>query len=261
MFIPFHSSFDWYDSCCESLSANSSLCVYAFYVSQMLVQAHGAQLLLDGCHNADPHPGNVLVLPDGRLGLIDYGMVGRLPLGDRLQVAKVVVALAENNAEEVARVYAAAGYRAVTTIGRKPHPPAVVHRIATFHLNRIDLSAVNVTPPPATPAPSSITAASGSGSDSSEEEGKQSHAPEYKSIMRVLHNTVETSVPDWVEQSRRLGGLLIGVSNQAGRPMSLANAWAPLARQLLRDHAADADEIIAERHREISAAKEKMIQP
>lgn len=223
----------------------------------MLVQAHGAQLLLDGCHNADPHPGNVLVLPDGRLGLIDYGMVGRLPLGDRLQVAKVVVALAEKNVEEVARLYAAAGYRAVTTLGGKPHPPAVVHRIATFHLNRIDLSVVNVTPPLAASPP----ATSDNNDSSAEEEDKQPQAPEYKSIMRVLHGTVETSVPDWVEQSRRLGGLLIGVSNQAGRPMSLANAWAPLARQLLKEHANDADAIIAERHREVAAAKGEQMLP
>ena len=59
-----------------------------------------------------------------------------------------------------------------------------------------------------------------------------------KSILRVLHGTVEVAVPDWVEQSRRLGGLLIGVANQAGRPISLAKEWEPIARQLLRDHAA-----------------------
>jgi hypothetical protein len=203
---------------------------------ELLVAVHGSQLLLDGCHNADPHPGNVLVLPDGRLGLIDYGMVGRLPLADRLQVAKVVVALADGDADLVARLYAAAGYRAVTTLGGHPQPPAVVHRIATFHLNRIDLSRVNVTPPDATPP----------------------LAAEYKSIMRVLHGTLEVAVPDWVEQSRRLGGLLIGVSNQAGRPVSLAAAWAPMAKQLLRDHAHDADAIIAERHCEQAAARQQL---
>ena len=41
-------------------------------------QVHGTQMLLDGVYNADPHPGNIIVLADGRLGLIDYGMVGRL---------------------------------------------------------------------------------------------------------------------------------------------------------------------------------------
>ena len=32
----------------------------------------------DGFYHADPHPGNFLVLADGRIGLLDAGMVGRL---------------------------------------------------------------------------------------------------------------------------------------------------------------------------------------
>lgn len=38
-----------------------------------------------GLFHADPHPGNLLVLPDGRLGILDFGMVGRLD--DRLREA------------------------------------------------------------------------------------------------------------------------------------------------------------------------------
>jgi ubiquinone biosynthesis protein len=37
-----------------------------------------AQMLIDGRFHADPHPGNVLLLRDGRLGLIDFGAAGRL---------------------------------------------------------------------------------------------------------------------------------------------------------------------------------------
>lgn len=37
-----------------------------------------------------PHPGNVLLLPDGTLGLIDYGMVGRLAPAERQAIARVV---------------------------------------------------------------------------------------------------------------------------------------------------------------------------
>jgi len=36
------------------------------------------QLLEDGFFHADPHPGNMRVLPDGRIGIFDFGMVGRL---------------------------------------------------------------------------------------------------------------------------------------------------------------------------------------
>lgn len=36
------------------------------------------QVLLHGVFHADPHPGNVLLLTDGKLGLLDFGSVGRL---------------------------------------------------------------------------------------------------------------------------------------------------------------------------------------
>jgi len=36
------------------------------------------QLLEDGFFHADPHPGNMRVMPDGRIGIFDFGMVGRL---------------------------------------------------------------------------------------------------------------------------------------------------------------------------------------
>lgn len=34
------------------------------------------QLLEDGFFHADPHPGNIRIMPDGRVGLFDFGMVG-----------------------------------------------------------------------------------------------------------------------------------------------------------------------------------------
>ena len=42
------------------------------------------QIIVDGSFHADPHPGNVMVLRDGRIALIDWGSVGRL---DPLQQA------------------------------------------------------------------------------------------------------------------------------------------------------------------------------
>ena len=43
-----------------------------------LLDAFLGQVLQDGVYHADPHPGNVLVTPDGMLWLIDYGAVGHL---------------------------------------------------------------------------------------------------------------------------------------------------------------------------------------
>ena len=36
------------------------------------------QVLDDGLFHADPHPGNLLVDPDGTIWLLDFGSVGRL---------------------------------------------------------------------------------------------------------------------------------------------------------------------------------------
>lgn len=36
------------------------------------------QLLEDGFFHADPHPGNMRIMDDGRIGIFDFGMVGRL---------------------------------------------------------------------------------------------------------------------------------------------------------------------------------------
>jgi predicted unusual protein kinase regulating ubiquinone biosynthesis (AarF/ABC1/UbiB family) len=56
-------------------------------LAESLLRSSLRQMLVDGRFHADPHPGNVLVLADGRLGLIDFGATGRL---DPLQQASMV---------------------------------------------------------------------------------------------------------------------------------------------------------------------------
>ena len=48
-------------------------------VNRLLIKTYLKQLLEDGFFHADPHPGNLLVMPDGRLAFFDFGMVGRIP--------------------------------------------------------------------------------------------------------------------------------------------------------------------------------------
>lgn len=47
-------------------------------VNRLLVRTYLKQLLEDGFFHADPHPGNLLVMDDGRLAFFDFGMVGRI---------------------------------------------------------------------------------------------------------------------------------------------------------------------------------------
>jgi predicted unusual protein kinase regulating ubiquinone biosynthesis (AarF/ABC1/UbiB family) len=50
-------------------------------VVKLLARTYLKQLLEDGFFHADPHPGNLRVMADGRLAFFDFGMVGRLSMG------------------------------------------------------------------------------------------------------------------------------------------------------------------------------------
>ncbi len=69
------------------------------------------EVLEDGFFHADPHPGNLLVLENGAIGVLDFGMVGHISRQDRLNLARlyaVVVRLdAEGMVEELIRLGAA----------------------------------------------------------------------------------------------------------------------------------------------------------
>ena len=67
----------------------------------------GANLYLemifrDGIYHADPHPGNIFVLPGGVLGLLDFGTVGRLDPKTREEFEEAMLAGADQDAERLA---------------------------------------------------------------------------------------------------------------------------------------------------------------
>ncbi|MBS1812195.1 MAG: AarF/ABC1/UbiB kinase family protein [Acidobacteria bacterium] len=47
-------------------------------VIKLIAKTYLKQLLEDGFFHADPHPGNLRVMPDGRMAFFDFGMVGRI---------------------------------------------------------------------------------------------------------------------------------------------------------------------------------------
>jgi predicted unusual protein kinase regulating ubiquinone biosynthesis (AarF/ABC1/UbiB family) len=66
-------------------------------------EAYGRMILLDGLFQADGHPGNILVMKGGRIGLIDYGQSKKLPDRYRLPFAKMVLALEKKDDMEICR--------------------------------------------------------------------------------------------------------------------------------------------------------------
>jgi ubiquinone biosynthesis protein len=62
-------------------------------LARSLLDSLLCQVMLDGTFHADPHPGNILLLTDGRLGLLGFGSVGRIDAGLRSALQRLLLAL------------------------------------------------------------------------------------------------------------------------------------------------------------------------
>ncbi|MBD2081195.1 AarF/ABC1/UbiB kinase family protein [Leptolyngbya sp. FACHB-17] len=68
-------------------------------ISTLLLRAFFQQICLDGFFHADPHPGNVFYLNDGRVALLDCGMVGRLDPRTQQLILELVLAIVNLDAQ------------------------------------------------------------------------------------------------------------------------------------------------------------------
>jgi ubiquinone biosynthesis protein len=74
----------------------------ATLLAREFFRAYVLQVVVDGVYHADPHQGNVLLTEDGRLALLDFGLLGRLDEDTRTGLALLLLALAQNRADDVA---------------------------------------------------------------------------------------------------------------------------------------------------------------
>jgi predicted unusual protein kinase regulating ubiquinone biosynthesis (AarF/ABC1/UbiB family) len=68
-------------------------------LTTLAFRAFFQQFLLDGFFHADPHPGNLFYLDDGRLALLDFGMVGRLDPQTRTALTELILAIVSVDAQ------------------------------------------------------------------------------------------------------------------------------------------------------------------
>jgi ubiquinone biosynthesis protein len=64
-----------------------------------LFRAYLHQIIIDGFFHADPHPGNVFLTDDGRIALLDLGMVSRLSPARQDQLLKMLLAVSDGNGD------------------------------------------------------------------------------------------------------------------------------------------------------------------
>lgn len=108
----------------------------------------GARLFLemifrDGFYHADPHPGNLLLLPDGVIGILDAGMVGQLTPSLRDDLTDLLFAIGSGDPDEMVAI--------LTRISQPsfvPDPNSFAADVSDFlsyyqgvPLNRVDISA------------------------------------------------------------------------------------------------------------------------
>ncbi len=93
-----------------------------------------------GLLHADPHPGNFRVLEDGRLGVVDWGLVARLPEGLPSAMGRILRIAADGNAEQVLE-----GLRVEGFLAKNVNPDDLLDylspfvepaAVAEFHFNR-----------------------------------------------------------------------------------------------------------------------------
>src|SRR5207237_9346432 len=74
------------------------------HLADDLFKAYLKQIFIDGFFHADPHPGNVFITQNSRLGLLDLGMVARLAPRLQEELLQIVLAISEGRADDAADV-------------------------------------------------------------------------------------------------------------------------------------------------------------
>jgi predicted unusual protein kinase regulating ubiquinone biosynthesis (AarF/ABC1/UbiB family) len=112
------------------------------WMAETVMELHFSSPARVGLLHSDPHHGNFRLLPDGRLGMIDYGAVTRLPDGIPRPLGRILRLAADQRAEEMMELLRAEGFIGLEDrvtaedvlryIGALANPL----REETFHYNR-----------------------------------------------------------------------------------------------------------------------------
>jgi len=179
-----------------------------------LTETFGRCILETGFFHADPHPGNIFVLDDGRIGLIDFGQVKQISGRARQTLAKVMVALDDRESDT------------------NPPDLKLIGDLA------IELG-VEFKPDAKAEAPPAVAMWLFDGTVTSLPGGYSNGELDPDSPVKEL-----VSFPQDLVLVGRSTILIKGLSDRLGIPWSLAEQWAPLARKVLALPCAGDDECV-----------------
>ena len=100
-------------------------------------------VIRDGVFHADPHPGNVFATPDGKIGLIDFGLVGTFTPRQRSEFMHLIMAIQLGDCALIARTLLSLGHptRRVVLDDLAAEISAILHKYYKDSLKKIDAAA------------------------------------------------------------------------------------------------------------------------
>ncbi|WP_407312562.1 ABC1 kinase family protein [Desulfosporosinus sp. SB140] len=85
----------------EGIKLNDREKILALYdgkkIAELLSHSLLLQIVRDGVFHGDPHPGNIMVLSEGKIGFVDFGIVGNLTSGMKRKLFNLIIALNRRN--------------------------------------------------------------------------------------------------------------------------------------------------------------------
>jgi ubiquinone biosynthesis protein len=78
--------------------------------------AYFKMVFQDGFFHGDPHPGNIFILPDGRIALVDFGIMGRVTEENMKYFADIIIAIVERDFDKLVEQYVNFGFLTDQTV-------------------------------------------------------------------------------------------------------------------------------------------------
>lgn len=111
-------------------------------LAERVVRAYCRMIFVDGLYHADPHPGNILVRPDGGIVFIDFGAVARLSPALKDGIPKFLEGILRRDKEEILRAMRRMGF----VVREEGHQVAesVIDYFYSRFLDQIELDSWNL---------------------------------------------------------------------------------------------------------------------